>query len=100
MKTKNTGLLAHKNAPKIIFVLSVLLFLFYLLTVVLLKDVYAYSFVGALFEILSIPMFVILVAIPVLSIIQLIKYRKISVWYIAGSLLLATVTIIVLMQNG
>ena len=99
MRIKNTGLLAHKRAPKVVFVLSVLLFVFYLLTVIVLKDVYANSFVGALFEILSVPMLMLTVAIPVLSILQLINPRQVSVWYTAGSLVLTTVTIIILILN-
>jgi hypothetical protein len=96
MKTKNTGLLVHKNAPKAVFLVSTLVFFFYLLTVVVLKDVYANSFAGALFEMLSIPMLLLLIAMPVLSIIQLIRYRKIAVWYTVGTLLLTTVTVIIL----
>ena len=96
MKTKNPDLLVNKNVIKEVFVLSVFAFLFYLFTVVVAFDVYKYDFVGALFELLSVPMLLSLVAVPVLSIFQLIKYKKVLVWYTTGSLLFSAASIIII----
>jgi hypothetical protein len=86
----------HANAPKYILAISVIVFVFYLIGFVLLKDVYKYAFVGALFELLSIPMLLLLAAIPVVNIIHLVKYHDLSPWHSVLSLLLVIASIIIL----
>ena len=99
MKTENPGILVNKKLLKAVFVLSVFVFLFYLYTIVVAIDVYKYAFVGAIFELLSIPVLLLLVAVPVLSIFQIIKYKKVPTWYTAGSLVFTAASIIVIVQS-
>ena len=81
----------NQKTSKIILVLSVLVFLFYLSSRILISNVYDYAFVGAVFELLFIPMLGLLVAIPILCIIQLIKFKgPVNIYAIASILLLAT----------
>jgi membrane-bound acyltransferase YfiQ involved in biofilm formation len=70
-----TKLLKNRNASKVMLMLSALAFLFYLSVQVLISNVYKYAVVGALFELLSMPMLLLLVVIPILSIVQLIKLK-------------------------
>ena len=80
----------NQKTSKIILVLSVLVFLFYLSSRILISNVYDYAFVGAVFELLSIPMLGLLVALPILCVIQLIKFKgPVNIYAIVSILLIA-----------
>lgn len=55
----------------LVFALSILVFLFWFIGTNF--NVYSNAFVGGLFELLSIPMLILLFAIPVISIANIIK---------------------------
>ncbi|RYZ53830.1 MAG: hypothetical protein EOO14_14995 [Chitinophagaceae bacterium] len=78
--------------------LSGLVFLFYVSIQVLVADVYSYAVVGALFELLSIPMLFLLLTLPILCSIQLFKSKGTSKLYALFSfgLLLLTIMLLVL----
>lgn len=94
------SLVEHRKASKVILVLSVLVFLFYLSAQVLISDVYQYAFVGAVFEFLSIPMLLLLVVIPILCIVQLIKQKRAARGYVIASFVLIAATILILIQTA
>lgn len=75
-------------------------FLFYLLGQVLISNVYKYAIVGALFELLSIPMLLLLVALPILGIGQLINSKGNARGYAIASLALIAMTIFILAQTS
>ena len=73
---------------------SVFIFLFYVITARVVKDVYAYAWSGAIFEMLALPLLVLLLVCPILIVARLIQ-RKIgwvaAVWslvFLAASALL------------
>jgi len=94
------NIFTNRSASKVILILSGLVFLFYLSIQVLISNVYRYAFVGALFELLSIPMLLLLVALPIFCILQLIKSRGISRGYAVVSLVLIVITFILLVQTS
>ncbi len=82
--------------PSLTILLSILVFLFYFSAQVLISDVYKYAVVGAVFEILSIPMLALLVILPVVTIVQLVKQKQAPKLSSIGSLLLITASILLL----
>ena len=100
MKTNQSKILVHKNAPKIVLALSILIFTFYLTGLVLLTDIYQYAVVGMLYELLSIPMLFLLVIVPVLGFIQLTRYKNEGTWYAVASLILIAATIVLLVKSS
>jgi hypothetical protein len=95
-----TKLLKNRNASKVMLMLSALAFLFYLSVQVLISNDYKYAVVGALFELLSMPMLLLLVVIPILSIVQLIKLKGTARVYAFASLVLIATTVFVLIQTS
>ena len=95
-----TNIIKSKNPSKVMLLLSALVFIFYLCTHLLTPNVYKYAFVGALFELLSIPMLLLLVTIPIVCIVQLIKLKGTARWYAAASLFLIATTIYILIQTA
>jgi hypothetical protein len=100
IKNTTTYTLAHPHASKLIFAVSIFVFMFYLLALVVLTNVYQYAVVGALCELLFLPMLALLIAIPVLSIVQLIKYRKSAKAYPFLSLAFIAISLFIISQNG
>jgi hypothetical protein len=48
---------------------------FYLFSQVIIQDVYKYAVIGALFELLALPMVLLLGIIPIVCIVQLVKFK-------------------------
>lgn len=97
-RTNKKGL-SHPHAPKIILLLSALVFIFYFVGFVLLSNVYTYAAVGAAFELLSLPMLLLLASLPVLNLIILFKKRGVAGWYAVASLVLLAAAVIILMRQ-
>jgi len=70
-----TKALSQRSMSIIILILSSLVFLFYFATVGLQVDVYKYAFVGAIFELFSLPMLGLLIILPILCLIKLILIK-------------------------
>jgi TRAP-type C4-dicarboxylate transport system permease small subunit len=88
----------HKTT-RVLFVLSLLVFLFYLASFVLFSNIYKHAVVGAIYELLSLPMLLLLVVVPVLSVIQLLT-RKGGGWaYALAALVLIACSVALLLQN-
>ena len=64
----------NSKTAKLVFLLSILVSVFWCLVQVL-NDVYRFAVVGALFEILWLPMIGGLFILPIISIIQLVKEK-------------------------
>ncbi|ANH83457.1 hypothetical protein A8C56_22965 [Niabella ginsenosidivorans] len=78
---------------------SLITFVFYFSTQVIMADVYHYVVIGALFELLSIPMLFALFVLPVISIFILFKNHNNKAKVKAGlSLLFILVTIALLIR--
>ena len=97
-RNKRTTILALQNASKATFIASVFVFIFYFTGFVLLSNVYEYAFVGALFEMLSIPMLLLLVTIPVFCLVQILKSKGTARLYAVASLLLIVMAILILVK--
>ena len=68
----------NNNTSKIaivIFLLSVLTFIYWFLVAYIIIDVYKIVIVGVIFEMLWLPMMIFLVFLPIASIIQLVKIK-------------------------
>ena len=64
----------NSKTAKLVFLLSILVSVFWCLVQVL-NDVYRFAVVGALFEILGLPMIGGLFILPIISIIQIVKEK-------------------------
>lgn len=102
MNTRRTGKrgLSHRRAPAIILLLSVLVFLFYFIGFVWLSNVYTYPAVGAVYELLSLPMLLLLAGLPILNIILLFKKKGVAGWQAYASLIFLAAAIIILIQQA
>jgi hypothetical protein len=87
------------NISKLIWVLSIFVFLYYLSSRILIADVYKYAWVSTIVELLSIPMLGLLVSIPIISLLQLIKPKGMERGYVIGSLILIGASIAILIQG-
>jgi cytochrome bd-type quinol oxidase subunit 2 len=65
------------KSARIILLLSAAAFVFYLLAYIITKDVYRYPIVGAICEMLWLPMLMSLAVLPVLSLIILARNRDV-----------------------
>ena len=81
------------NTAKIILVASIIVFTFYFVGY-LLADVYQYPIVGAIYELLWLPMLASLLVIPIISVFVFIKkndksriYAALSVVFIISSII-------------
>ena len=90
------NILKNRKTSKAILILSVFVFLFYLSVQVLISNVYKYAIVGALFELLSLPMLLLLVVLPILCIVKLIKSKGAARRYAVTSLALLAIVITIL----
>ena len=89
----------HDQRNSILLALSLLVFLFYLTVVVLLKDVYEYPALGAIYELLSLPLVLMLAGIPVLVAYFYFRYREARSWKALAALLLIVCTILLLVKS-
>ena len=85
------GILAHRNLPTVLFFVSIGIFLFYLVTAYLVRDVYAYAWTGALFELLSFPILILLFAIPPIILIRVFRFKSGRVYGLISLLMLGAV---------
>jgi len=85
------------NTGKLFFLLSIALFLFWLSGRVI--DIYHFAFVGAIFELLWLPMLSLLVALPVVSTIFWVKEKFSVRSFYFYSLLMFLVTLLFLIFN-
>jgi len=88
----------HQNASRLVLLASFLVVLFYFTGFIVLSNVYKYAIVGAFFELLSIPMLLLLVAIPIFSFIHLIKGS--AKGYNIASILLIAIAIYILLRSS
>lgn len=65
----------NKNSARAVFILSVFSFTYWLLVLFVIADDYKSAAMGALYEILWLPMLVCIVALPVISIFLMIKTK-------------------------
>ncbi|HVG42321.1 MAG TPA: hypothetical protein VM888_11980 [Chitinophagaceae bacterium] len=102
MNARNDTIKILKNRKHsiIILILSAFVFLFYFSLQAIISNVYKYAFVGALFELLSIPMLVLLVTLPILCVSHIIKGKEYVSWYTAVSLVLITATIFIIIKTS
>ncbi|MBL0183819.1 MAG: hypothetical protein IPP96_16650 [Chitinophagaceae bacterium] len=87
------------NYGRIFLVLSLAVLLFWVLSQVV--DVYHFAFVGAVFEILWLPMLAALVILPVLSFIfwRNEKYNTRSLYFFSMLIVIATVLLMTFLTN-
>lgn len=81
-----------QGTAKIILIASIVVFLFYFVTLYVVKDVYAYALTGAIFEVLALPVLSMLVALPFVNIYMLIRYKSVPKGYIWYSFILLLLT--------
>jgi len=94
-KSRKRSFLANPRFSRVMFLLSVAVFLYYVIIKFIVADVYKFAFVGAIFELLWLPMLILLVVIPIASVLLLIKNysnRGLAV----GSILLIAAAIVIL----
>ena len=94
------SIIRYRNTSKVILILSALVFLFYLSLQVLIGNVYRYAVVGALFELLSVPMLLLLVILPIASLVQLISAKANAKGYAVASLVFIAAAILLLIQTS
>ena len=70
-KFRKMTLISKSKIPRTVFILSILTFIFWCLTSLL--DVYNFTLIGVVFEILWFPMIVLLIFLPIISMIFLVK---------------------------
>ena len=81
----------------VIFLLSVLTFIYWFLVAYIIIDVYKIVIVGVIFEMLWLPMMIFLVLLPIVSIIQLVKIKFTFKQLPLYSLLINSTTITILL---
>ena len=81
----------------LMFIFSLGAFLYYFIGKIVLPDVYKFAFVGAIYEILWLPMLLLLVLVPIASVLILINKHG-NKWRVAGSLLLIGAAIAMLLR--
>lgn len=84
------------QTAKLLLALSGAVLLFYLLTLYIIADVYRYPAVGAISELLALPMLILLVAIPVVLLLMIFKGARAFRYYYIGALLLWIATLVTL----
>lgn len=88
----------HKPA-KIVLVVSIIVFTFYLVGYTLLADVYRYPIVGTIYELLWLPMLASLLVIPIISVLVFIRNNDKSRIYTVLSVLFIITSIIIMVSN-
>lgn len=92
-----TSTVRNIKTAKLLFGVSLFVIAFYWVGYVVLSDVYQYVLVGAIYEILWLPMLLCLVVIPIFSILVFIKnkgnhryYASLAILLILGSFIILT----------
>jgi hypothetical protein len=85
------------KTAKLLFGLSLFVIAFYWVGYIVIGDVYRYAVVGAIYELLWLPMLLCLVGIPLCSVLVFIKnkgkhriYAALSILFIIGSFIILT----------
>jgi hypothetical protein len=94
-KISRPSFLANRKLSWLIFLLSTAVFLYYFLTKFIFTDVYKFAVVGAVYEFLWLPMLLLLVVAPVVSILILVNRRGKEGLALVSILLIAAAIIIV-----
>ena len=94
-KNSRHSFFRNPKAALVILVASLIVFLYYFIGYVILDDVYKFPVVGAIYEMLWLPMFLSLVVIPIVSILILMN-RNNSKWFALISLILIAAVIFIL----
>ena len=89
-------MLKKPTTAKIIFIASVIVFVFILFVNVFHFDVYWYPFAGAIFELLWLPIMASFLLIPIMCVIIFIKNHGISRIYAVLSILFVISSIIIM----
>lgn len=96
---ETTQTLRNRSISKGILMLSVFVFLYYLTVQVLIASVYQYAFIGALFELLWLPMLLLLFVLPVVCLVQLFRQSGRARVYALAALVLSAATVFVLIRT-
>lgn len=67
--------MTNRKTSKLVFLLSLIVFIYWVLVSYIVTDVYKVAVVGALFELFWLPMIIGLAVLPIISLIQLVKER-------------------------
>jgi len=94
---KRIAFLNHPLTGKIIFILSIILFIYWY--VGLHTNVYQFAVLGAFYELLSLPMLGLLIIVPVISILLMTKEKLNLRSLPLYSLLLSIATIVVITMS-
>ena len=85
------------KTAKLLFGLSLFVIAFYFLVYIVIEDVYRYPVVGAIYELLALPMLLCLIVIPLFSVLVFIKnkgkqriYAALAILFIIGSFIILT----------
>ena len=89
-------MLKKPTTAKIIFIASVIVFVFILFVNVFRFDVYRYPVIGSIFELLWLPIMASLLLIPIMCVIIFIKNHGISRIYAVLSILFVISSIIIM----
>lgn len=91
-------LFQSSGTSKIVFILSILVSAFWFLVYVV--DVYHFAITGAVFELLWLPMIVIIFVLPVLSLVLLAKEKfNIRSLYLYSLIIIAIVVLYMISRN-
>ena len=95
----NEEFLTGARTKKAVFLLSILVFIFYLFGLFIFSDIYENAFIGAIMEMASLPMLVLLLTLPVAAIIQMVKEKfSLSSFPIYSFIILSGVLILFLIN--
>lgn len=93
----NISFLAKHKTSLVLFLLSAAAFIFFFLGWKVLGDVYKIAVVGAIYELLWLPMMLVLIVAPVISILILF-HKKSRKMYAIASLIIIAAAILMLVQ--
>ena len=96
-KSGRRSFFANPRISLFMFLLSVAVFLYYIIMKFVITDVYRSAVVGAIFELLWLPMLMLLVVIPIAGVLMLIKSYS-NKGLAVGSILLIAAAIVVLVK--
>lgn len=94
-KNSRYSFFRNPKAAFVLFVVSFIVFLYYFVGYVIPDDVYKFPVVGAIYEMLWLPMFLSLVVIPIVGILILMN-RNNRKWFALISLILIAAVIFIL----
>jgi hypothetical protein len=94
-----TTTIRNIRTAKILLLLSILLIAFYFVHFYVIGDVYRYAIVGAIYELLWLPMLLCLFGVPFFSVIVFIKNKGKHRFYAALAILLIICSFIILINH-